>query len=247
MQTWVDSKNDALQAAAQGDAKKAEECWINSLRFARQQNDPAVLNEVLEGLANFYLSQNKTTDAIGLLKQSLDLKEKNFGRKHIVVADHANKLASLYFKEHHYGPARYYGTISLEGFEHTYGKESPAVATMCYNLATLAHLDKKFEESETLYQRALALRTKILGSDHEDTAKVLQNYAKLLRELHREAEADHLDTCAKGAITGAWTKVEVDHSEVLGTSNDRCKFCGAPVGSNEQKCMTCGTAVGAFI
>ena len=246
MQTWVDSKNDALQAAAQGDVKKAEECWINSLRFARQQNEPAILNEVLEGLANFYLTQGKSSDAIGLLKQSFELKEKNFGPKHIVVADHANKLASLYFKEHHYGPARYYGTISLEGFEQTYGKESPAVATMCYNLATLAHLDKKYEESERLYQRALMLRTKILGSDHEDTAKVLQNYAKLLRELHREAEADHLDTCAKGAITGAWTKVEVHHNEALSEDSGRCKFCGAPVG-NEQKCMTCGTAVGAFI
>jgi tetratricopeptide (TPR) repeat protein len=246
MQTWVDSKKDALQAAAQGDVQKAEECWINSLRFARQQNEPAILNEVLEGLANFYLSQNKTSDAIGLLKQSLELKEKNFGRKHIVVADHANKLASLYFKEHHYGPARYYGTISLEGFEHTYGKESQAVGTMCYNLATLAHLDKKYEESERLYQRALMLRTKILGSDHEDTAKVLQNYAKLLRELHREQEADHLDTCAKGAITGAWTKVELDHSEALSNEEGRCKFCGAPVGK-EEKCMTCGTTVGAFI
>jgi len=245
MQTWVDAKNEALQAAAKGDLKTAEECWINSLRYARILNEPPVLNEVLEGLANFFLTQNRNADAIGLLKQSLDLKEKNFGRKHIVVADHANKLASLYFKERSYGPARYYGKLSLEGFEHTYGKESQAVATMCYNLATLAHLDQKVEESESLYQRALMLRTKILGSDHEDTAKVLQNYAKLLRELHREAEADHLDKCAQGAITGSWTKVEVDQSESLG-SEGRCNFCGARVGM-EEKCVTCGTAVGAFI
>jgi tetratricopeptide (TPR) repeat protein len=245
MQTWVDAKKDALKEEAKGDVRAAEECWINSLRFARMSNEPQVVNEVLEGLAAFYISQSRLSDAIGLLKQSFELKEKHFGRTHLVVADQANKLASLYFKEHSYGPARYYGTISLEGFEEAYGKESQAVATMCYNLATLAHLDKKFEESEQLYKRALTLRTKILGSEHQDTAKVLQNYAKLLRELHREAEAEHLDKCAKGAITGSWAAVQVADTESLADTG-RCKFCGAPLGA-EQKCMTCGTAVGAFI
>ena len=46
-------------------------------------------------------------------------------------------------------------------------------------------------------ERALAIRKKALGPDHPNVAKVLENYAALLRKTGRGAEAENMEAHAK--------------------------------------------------
>ena len=52
-------------------------------------------------------------------------------------------------------------------------------------------------EAEPLYKRALAVREKALGPDHPDVANSLENYAALLRETGRGAEANKMEARAE--------------------------------------------------
>ena len=55
----------------------------------------------------------------------------------------------------------------------------------------------RYAEAEPLYRRSLAIWEKALGPDHPNVATSFDNYAALLRETGRTAEADEMDARAK--------------------------------------------------
>jgi tetratricopeptide (TPR) repeat protein len=58
----------------------------------------------------------------------------------------------------------------------------------------------KYPEAEGYYKRALEVRQKALGALHKEEVVILENYAKLLRQLGREAEAKKLEDRAMGIM-----------------------------------------------
>jgi len=64
-------------------------------------------------------------------------------------------------------------------------------------LALLYNGQGRYAEAEPLYQRALAIYEKALGERHPDVATGLENYAALLRQTHREAQAAELEARAR--------------------------------------------------
>ena len=61
-----------------------------------------------------------------------------------------------------------------------------------HNLAELYRRQGKYEQAEELYQRALAIREKVLGSDHPDTATTLHNLAYLYQDQGKYEQAEAL-------------------------------------------------------
>jgi hypothetical protein len=60
-------------------------------------------------------------------------------------------------------------------------------------------------EAEPLYRRSIAIQEKVLGSQHPDLARSLDNYAALLRKQGRDAEARGFETRARDIRTRhAW-------------------------------------------
>ena len=57
------------------------------------------------------------------------------------------------------------------------------------NLAELYRAQGRYREAELLYQRALALRERVLGPEHPHVADCLENYIALLRATNRNEEA----------------------------------------------------------
>ncbi len=51
----------------------------------------------------------------------------------------------------------------------------------------------KYDEAESLFQRALAICEKALGAQYPHTQTVRQNYAALLRAMGRDKEAKQLE------------------------------------------------------
>ena len=54
-----------------------------------------------------------------------------------------------------------------------------------------------YAEAEPLYRRTLTIIEKTLGSGHPNVAMSLENYAALLRETGRSAEANEMEARAK--------------------------------------------------
>lgn len=58
------------------------------------------------------------------------------------------------------------------------------------------------------------------GAGHPDTCKLLQNYAGLLKQMHREDEAEHLQACATGFVTGSWKAITIATEDSLAPIGD---------------------------
>jgi tetratricopeptide (TPR) repeat protein len=63
----------------------------------------------------------------------------------------------------------------------------------------------EYADAEPLYRRGLAVEAKAFGSEHPNAAKILKNYATLLRETGRDAEAAKLEARAR-AIRANYAK-----------------------------------------
>jgi tetratricopeptide (TPR) repeat protein len=59
-------------------------------------------------------------------------------------------------------------------------------------LATVYVTQEKFDEAETLFRRAMAIRAKVLGDDHPDVAHSLTILAGVYRMHRKDAEAERL-------------------------------------------------------
>ena len=60
------------------------------------------------------------------------------------------------------------------------------------NLALVLRFQKRYEESEKFYRRALALREKTLGAAHPSTALMMLNLADVVQAQKKYAEAEKL-------------------------------------------------------
>ncbi|GHO98794.1 hypothetical protein KSF_088420 [Reticulibacter mediterranei] len=72
------------------------------------------------------------------------------------------------------------------------GATHPNTAGSLNNLAELYHIQKRYEETKPLLQRALTIIEAQLGADHPNTIGGLNNLAELYWEQGRYAEAEPL-------------------------------------------------------
>ena len=194
-------------------------------------------------LADIQLLLGNKSEAITSLETAIKLRINALGPHHDSVIASKMALAKLCFEAKRYGQALELATDALKLYELGHGSDTDFVGATMFNLATVYHVQKKYDEAENAYKRALSIRTKVLGAQHPDTGAVLRNYARLMKETHREAEAEHLDSCATGVITGSWKPVSFGDSESLFTAEEHCGVCGAVLG-DQAKCDKCGMKVG---
>jgi tetratricopeptide (TPR) repeat protein len=238
--SWIQAKDDALKAESRGDFAGAELNWAQAIALLRgAEADLKILCSALERLAAVYMRDKQPELAIEPLRESLSIKIKQLGHLHLAVGHVQNELAKAYFLSKNLQEAAILASECLKCYESGYGSDSQEVATIALNLAATYHLGELFAEAEPHYKRSLAIRTKVLGDGDPQTVKVLQNYAKLLREMHRQEEADFLDRCAFGSITGSWKALVIPEDESV-TQADACEFCGHRL-NGAAKCDKCGT------
>jgi tetratricopeptide (TPR) repeat protein len=70
----------------------------------------------------------------------------------------------------------------IELREQAFGPAHPDVATALHILAARYHLVRRYEQAETLYNRALSIRTESLGRDHPSTVECLEDLGDLWRD-----------------------------------------------------------------
>ena len=107
------------------------------------------MKRIIAGLLALLLMPN-----LGLLAQTPDIEWESL-----------NGEAMLLYKQGSYDRAVVTTKKALQVAERS-GPEHPNVATSLNNLAALYKAKGQFADAEPLYQRALAIREKVLGPDH---------------------------------------------------------------------------------
>src|SRR5688572_29273956 len=102
--------------------------------------------------------------------------------------DIENEKGMRLYQQGHYNTAEQTLRVALHEAEQ-FGPTDTRVAIVLNNLASLYHNQRKLTEAETLYLRALAIRSEAYGPDHRMVAQSLNNLASLYRELGKYQEA----------------------------------------------------------
>jgi tetratricopeptide (TPR) repeat protein len=100
----------------------------------------------------------------------------------------------------------------LSTIERLLGPEHPDTATFSTNLGALYYAQEKYEQSEPLLQRALAIREQILGSMHSDTIGSFNNLAELYQAQEKYEQAISL---YQRALETGESLLGLDHPQVI--------------------------------
>jgi len=240
---WQPLFTGAMTSFDKGDWADAQTKLSAALEFAQifGETDDR-LCRTLQALADTLLKQDKHQQAVPHFERVHNIKIALLGKNHLTVAESANNLARCHYYYGNFEGAEKSAVECTKIYEEVMGPDDLTVATCLGNIGMLYRLNKRPADAENAYKRCLNIRTKKQGGDHPDTIKLLQNYASLLRDMHREDEAEHLQACATGFVTGTWKVVEIRTEDALSSTdrNDNCAACGAAL-EGYYKCGACGT------
>ncbi|MBX9693244.1 MAG: tetratricopeptide repeat protein [Cyanobacteria bacterium] len=82
-----------------------------------------------------------------------------------------------------------------------FGPKDNRLATSLNNLGNCLRAQGKFEEADTVYQRAITAKEQSDGPFHEGLVSILDNYARMLRAAGREKEAEKQERRSRGIFT----------------------------------------------
>jgi len=213
---WEEARKPAEEAFNRQDWNEANKLWTIALKMAEPLGEiDARYAYSMEKLAESQLNLKLYVSCEPLYLRAHELKLKILGPKHLSIAATLNNLSKLYYFQGKYDQAEPLAREFVEICEASLGEHHPDVACGIHNLATLYHTNSKYELAEAQYKRALEICRKTLGNEHPATVRLLKSYASLLKTLHREAEAVHLDACAQGTITGSWKVISITPEQTL--------------------------------
>ncbi|ACF13774.1 TPR repeat-containing protein [Chloroherpeton thalassium ATCC 35110] len=178
-------------------------CWPDCARLlphaesitANISNDNEAWHEtaiLLNSMGLYHFGRAAYAEAEPLLRRALEIREKQLGEEHPLVATSLNNLGLLLQAQGKNAEAEPLYRRSLEIHEKQLGEEHPHVAMSLNNLAGLLQAQGKYAEAEPLYRRALEIWEKQLGEEHPLVATSLNNLGLLLQAQGKYAEAEPL-------------------------------------------------------
>ena len=142
--------------------------------------DHPYVAKALNNLAGLYDNQGKYDEAEPLYKRALAIREKALGPDHPDAAQSLNNLAVLYGTRASTTRPSRCTNGRWRSARRCWGQTTRRAQSL-NNLAVLYKNQGKYAEAEPLYQRALAIYEKALGSDHPTRAVSEQSGFALLQ------------------------------------------------------------------
>ena len=167
-----------------------------------------------------YWTQGKYSEAEGLFKRALVIREKALGANHADVGQTLNNLAGVYRAQGKYSEAEGLFKRALAIREKALGANHPAVADTLNRLADVYRAQRKYAEAEGLFKRALVIREKALGANHPDVAETLHHLA-ILYEARGKHESGGAAQCALVFAEGNRCRPCPSNRRIDGYSTDR--------------------------
>ena len=194
--SWESDTEAGAKAFKEGRLEEAE----RSLELARERaavgkGKDLEVADSLVNLAVVHRAQNDTAGALELQKEALAIREKALGPDNPEVAVSLNSIAALYSAQDNYTAAEPLLTRALAIREKALGADDVYTAQSLNNLALLHAAQGRYAEAEPLYTRAIAIFEQRHRS--RELATVLENYAALLDDTGRTADAKRMDARAQ--------------------------------------------------
>lgn len=157
-------------------------------------------DEAAEALSDYGYAAMRAGDATTAetaYTRALAIREALHGKDSFAAAASAHNLGELANSKGDYARAEAFDRRALAVFE----KEDTggaAIAYVCSDVGGVLSHQKKFAEAEPFFVRALATGEKAFGAKSQRLAPILLNYARMLRDAGRAAEAAKLETRVEG-------------------------------------------------
>lgn len=173
---------------------EAEPLFFRALRLREAASGPESSEVIadVDSLAYVEFGLKKFPEAEAFFKRLLDLWQKNAGPDHPMVALTFDKLGEFYGFQQRYEEAEDYATKAL-------ALRTKVHVASLNQTGRILLMEAKLPEAEDLYRRAVQIGDLAQAPD-ETLDPVLRIYAKILRELKRDDEADALDKRVKDAL-----------------------------------------------
>ncbi len=130
-------------------------------------------------------------------RHALTMIETIQGSDHPDVVVGLNNLASLYFSQRAFARAEPLWQRGLAISESVLGDTHPHLIRTLVTLGLVTQVQKKFDRAELYYIRAIQIGKRSLGAEHPSLIPLYERYASLLRQAHREEEAQVIDRQAE--------------------------------------------------
>ena len=196
--TWEGEPPEASPAPDVQAQKQTETTLLAELRDAEKKGaDNLALADTLYNLAILRRQQRQFAEAEQLYGRALDIRERKQGPNHPEVATILNNLAGLKVAQGDYDAAQPLLERALTIRESTLGDQHVLTAESMSNLALLYAAQGNAAAAEPLYQRAVAVLEKVDSAHQGELDRVLDNYAALLYDTGREAQAQALEARAR--------------------------------------------------
>lgn len=193
--TWETEPLKSAAAPAVSAAPNSERELLAEVRSAEAQGrEDLALAGTLYRLGILRRQQGDFPEAERLYRRALEIRERQQGPNHPDVAVVLNNLAALEAAEGDEAAAQPLLERALAIRQTAFGEEHVLTAQSLNNLALLYAAQGNTTAAEPLYQRALAILEK---TPSPELKRVLDNYAALLRDNGRDAEAEVLEARAR--------------------------------------------------
>lgn len=198
--TAISLNNLAELYSDQGKYAQAEPLYKRSLEIWEKNLGPQDLNVAvgLNNLGALYDNEKKYAEAEKLYKRALAIKEISLGTSDPSIALSLSNLGKVYVAEGKFKEARpvLYRALTIMHWP-LEENASPVTGRALDHLATFYRAQGSYDLAEYYYKKSLDVTRKSQGDRHPNVAKTMRDYAVLLRETHRPAEAAKMEASAK--------------------------------------------------
>lgn len=178
---------------ASGESKEALEkvAQLVELRKKVDGSESANVSGLMELQADIEVSQNNMLEAEKLYAKSLAIKEKVLVGGNPQVTGLLSKLGELQLKKNDFKSALEHFQKALEMNKNLWG-QSPVVAFSELSLARCYEAMKDNAKAKDAFARAISIMEASAGPNHEDTARVLEQYVQFLKNQGQMEDAEKI-------------------------------------------------------
>jgi CHAT domain-containing protein/Tfp pilus assembly protein PilF len=157
----------------------------------------------LNRLAYFYLVMGDVVKAEPMLKESLEIEQKVFGRENPATVTILVEMAGVYEHLHDYAKAEALYKEALESDQKVLGRKNRNTAAVLDLLGLLYTVTGDYPKAEPLYKEALEIDREVLGRENPNLRNPLANLGSLYWRMGEYAKAEPLlkealEICQKG-------------------------------------------------
>ncbi|KAJ4459494.1 putative tetratricopeptide repeat protein [Paratrimastix pyriformis] len=155
----------------------------------------------------FAYLQGRYDRALNLLQKARSTFETYYGSDSVQVASAINHTGSIYLRQGRMHEALEAYTQGQALLEARGLYQNPDLATVCCNLGIVHEHLEQYDQALDCYERARAMRERILGSGHPDTASCVLHIGRLMLAMGRLAGRAHHPrehACTRTAQSSTW-------------------------------------------